>query len=160
MLPEIVWSMPPKGTFNLHASLLPQYRGAAPINWAIINGESRTGVTTFFIQQEIDTGEIIFQEEEQIREDDDVGSLYNRLMHKGAKLVLRTVEAIEQGKPKTHHQNFNEPQKTAPKIFKEISDEIKKGVDHVVQYRQDDEKIAEPSSLIKWNNGNVTILRT
>src|SRR3990170_3531787 len=95
MLPESVWAMPAIGTFNLHASLLPQYRGAAPINWAIINGEKETGATTFFLQHEIDTGGIIFQVKEPIQEDDNVGTLYDRLMIKGAELVLKTVKAIE-----------------------------------------------------------------
>ena len=94
MLPEVVWSMPEYGTFNLHASLLPQYRGAAPINWAIINGETLTGVTTFFIKHEIDTGNIIMQEQEPIHESDNVGTLYERLMVKGAQMVVSTVEAI------------------------------------------------------------------
>ena len=119
MLPEIVWSMPPKGTFNLHASILPQYRGAAPINWAIINGESKTGVTTFFLQHEVDTGEIIFQEEELINDNDNAGALYNRLMHKGAGLVLKTVQAIESGEVKTSIQASTGELKNAPKIFKE-----------------------------------------
>src|SRR6267154_4870472 len=94
MLPEVVWAMPSLGTFNLHASLLPQYRGAAPINWAIINGEKETGATTFFLKHEIDTGSIIFQEKEKINEDETVGSLYERLMQKGSVLVLKTVKAI------------------------------------------------------------------
>lgn len=119
MLPEAVWSMPSKGTFNLHASLLPQYRGAAPINWAIINGERKTGVTTFFLQHEIDTGSIIFQESEDINPQDDAGSLYDRLKYKGATLVLKTVEAIETGKVKTISQPTDAELKSAPKIFKE-----------------------------------------
>jgi methionyl-tRNA formyltransferase len=121
MLPEIVWSMPPLGTFNLHASLLPQYRGAAPINWAIINGENKTGVTTFFIQQDIDTGNIIFQEEVSIAEDEDVGSLYNRLMNIGADLVLKTVKAIAAGTAPSIPQASIEIEdlKAAPKIYKE-----------------------------------------
>src|SRR5690349_21371310 len=97
MLPELVWSMPSLGTFNLHASLLPQYRGAAPINWAIINGEKETGATTFFLKHEIDTGSIIYQHKEPIYDNDDVGSLYERLMHIGAHLVLNTVRAIDSG---------------------------------------------------------------
>ncbi|MDD2939065.1 MAG: methionyl-tRNA formyltransferase, partial [Proteiniphilum sp.] len=94
MLPEVVWAMPPRGTFNLHASLLPQYRGAAPINWALINGEKETGVTTFFLSHEIDTGQIIFREKTAIEEGDNAGTLHDRLMEMGAKLVLKTVDAI------------------------------------------------------------------
>jgi len=119
MLPEVVWSMPAIGTFNLHASLLPQYRGAAPINWAIINGEKETGVTTFFLKHEIDTGSIIFQDKETILETDDAGSLYERLMHKGANLVLKTVQAIEQGDYPSLPQSEAMEIKHAPKIFKE-----------------------------------------
>ncbi len=119
MLPEVVWSMPALGTFNLHGSLLPQYRGAAPINWAIINGEKETGVTTFFLQQEIDTGSLIFQEKEPIHEDDNVGTVYTRLMHKGAQLVLKTVQAIEAGNCPSNPQPTNIAIKHAPKIFKE-----------------------------------------
>lgn len=119
MLPEVVWAMPKSGTFNLHGSLLPQYRGAAPINWAIINGEKETGVTTFFLKHEIDTGSIIFQEKETIHEDDNVGTVYNRLMHKGAQLVLKTVKAIEQGDYPSQPQNESVEIKHAPKIFKE-----------------------------------------
>ncbi len=119
MLPEIVWSMPTLGTFNLHASLLPQYRGAAPINWAIINGEKETGVTTFFLKNEIDTGSIIFQEKEIIHQDDDAGKLYKRLMNKGALLVLKTVKAIEAGDFPSLSQNEAIEIKHAPKIFKE-----------------------------------------
>lgn len=119
MLPEVVWNMPRMGTFNLHASLLPQYRGAAPINWAVINGEKETGVTTFFLRHDIDTGSIILQEKERIDEDDDAGSLYERLMLKGAGLVLKTVEAIRRGKVSTTPQPEGIEIKHAPKIFKE-----------------------------------------
>jgi len=119
MLPEVVWAMPALGTFNLHASLLPQYRGAAPINWAIINGERETGVTTFFLTHEIDTGKVIFQEKEAIHEDDDAGKLYERLMYKGAGLVLKTVKAIEAGNVPSQAQNESSTLKHAPKIFKE-----------------------------------------
>jgi methionyl-tRNA formyltransferase len=119
MLPEMVWNMPEFGTFNLHASLLPQYRGAAPINWAIINGEKETGVTTFFLQHEIDTGNIIFQEKEPIHETDNVGDLYERLMKKGAGLVLKTVAAIQTGDYSKTPQDNSLPIKHAPKIFKE-----------------------------------------
>lgn len=119
MLPEAVWAMPRLGTFNLHASLLPQYRGAAPINWAIINGEKETGVTTFFLRHEIDTGRIIFQEKEMILDDDNVGSLYERLMHKGAGLVVRTVKAVESGNFPAVDQPATGELRAAPKIFKE-----------------------------------------
>jgi methionyl-tRNA formyltransferase len=119
MLPEVIWNMPALGTFNLHASLLPNYRGAAPINWAIINGEKETGVTTFFLTHEIDTGRIIFQEKEPIDQTDDVGSLYERLMKKGAALVLKTVRAIEAGGHPSLPQILTGQERHAPKIFKE-----------------------------------------
>ncbi|MGE0590471.1 MAG: methionyl-tRNA formyltransferase [Cyclobacteriaceae bacterium] len=119
MLPEIVWAMPSLGTFNLHASLLPQYRGAAPINWAIINGEKETGVTTFFLKHDIDTGNIIFQEKERILPEDTAGSLYERLMRKGAALVLKTVRAIADGNVVTTPQVESNNIQHAPKIFKE-----------------------------------------
>jgi len=120
MLPEAVWDMPSRGTLNLHASLLPNYRGAAPINWAIINGETETGVTTFFLQHEIDTGDIIFQEKEPIHENDNIGTLYERMMNNGAKLILKTINAIAAGEVKTQPQILNTDTKPAPKIFKEI----------------------------------------
>jgi methionyl-tRNA formyltransferase len=119
MLPELVWDMPEIGTFNLHGSLLPQYRGAAPINWAIINGEKETGVTTFFLKHEIDTGSIIFQEKEPIEEVDNVGSVYGRLMAKGGDLVLKTVKAIQTGTYPQDEQDESVEIKHAPKIFKE-----------------------------------------
>ena len=97
MLPEIVWNMPPLGTFNLHASLLPQYRGAAPINWAVINGETETGITTFFLQHEIDTGDIIQQQKIDIAPDDNAGIVHDKLMYLGSDLVLQTVNQIESG---------------------------------------------------------------
>jgi methionyl-tRNA formyltransferase len=119
MLPEIVWSMPPLGTINLHASLLPQYRGAAPINWAMINGEKETGVTTFFIQQEIDTGKIIYQEKIAIRDDENVGELYHELMELGAKVLGKTADAIAAGDYPQIPQDHITEIKHAPKIFKE-----------------------------------------
>lgn len=119
MLPEAVWNMPSKGTFNLHASLLPQYRGAAPINWAVINGETETGVTTFMIRHEIDTGNMLFQEKEPISHEDTAGSLYERLMHKGSRLVLKTVEAIAQDNYQLMPQEENNNLKPAPKIHRE-----------------------------------------
>jgi methionyl-tRNA formyltransferase len=119
MLPEVVWSMPPLGTINLHASLLPQYRGAAPINWAIINGETETGVTTFFIQHEIDTGKIIYQEKTPIRPNQNVGQLYAELMQLGAQVLRRTVDAIAEGSYPQIPQDHITDIKHAPKIFKE-----------------------------------------
>jgi methionyl-tRNA formyltransferase len=119
MLPEAVWAMPSLGTFNLHASLLPQYRGAAPINWAVINGEKETGITTFFLKHEIDTGSIIYQEKETIYSDDTVGTLYERLMNKGGQLVLKTVRSIEAGNYPSLPQPTDIEIKHAPKIFKE-----------------------------------------
>jgi len=119
MLPESVWGMPPKGTFNLHASLLPQYRGAAPINWAIINGEKETGTTTFFLKHDIDTGDILFSEKEIITSEDNAGSLYERLMHKGAALVVKTVKAILGNTIRPLPQPTETVLKNAPKIHKE-----------------------------------------
>lgn len=119
MLPEVVWAMPSLGTFNLHASLLPQYRGAAPINWAIINGVKETGATTFFLKHEIDTGSVIFQHREPIHDTDTVGTLYERLMNNGAQLVLKTVKAIETGNYPSVPQPEGVEIKHAPKIFKE-----------------------------------------
>lgn len=118
MLPEIVWNMPPLGTFNLHASLLPKYRGAAPINWAVINGETKTGVTTFFLKHEIDTGDIIRQEEIEILPTDNVGDVHDKLMHLGARMVVDTVAEIAEGKVRTTPQPEGQ-HIAAPKIFKE-----------------------------------------
>lgn len=121
MLPEVVWAMPRLGTFNLHASLLPQYRGAAPINWAIINGETRTGVTTFLLNHEIDKGAIIEQEAVDILPEDNIGTLYDKLMTVGAQLVVSTVERLASGNYKTIEQMHIDEStlKPAPKIFKE-----------------------------------------
>ncbi|MDR2292595.1 MAG: methionyl-tRNA formyltransferase [Prevotellaceae bacterium] len=119
MLPEIVWQIPSLGTFNLHASLLPQYRGAAPVNWAIINGEKTTGVTTFFINNEIDKGNIIFSEKVEIKHNDNAGILHDKLMETGAALVLKTVDAIACKNINLQHQHESEYLKQAPKIFKE-----------------------------------------
>lgn len=118
MLPEIVWSMPPFGTLNLHGSLLPKYRGAAPINWAIINGETETGVTTFLLRHEIDTGDMLFQEKLPIGENDTAGDVHDRMMLLGARLVLRTVQAIERGDARPSPQTDTEATH-APKIFTE-----------------------------------------
>ncbi len=121
MLPEAVWDMPPRGTFNLHASRLPQYRGAAPINWAIINGETETGITTFKIQHAIDTGNILFQEREPIAPNDTAGTLYERLMHRGAALVVRTVRAIAADDYTLSPQSEADERKEAPKLQRETS---------------------------------------
>lgn len=119
MLPEAVWSMPEIGTINLHASLLPQYRGAAPINWAIINGERETGVTTFFIRHEIDTGNIIYQEKIAIDPHETAGTLHDKLKDAGAKLVLKTVRAIASGTYHAQPQPVVPELKAAPRIHKE-----------------------------------------
>ncbi len=117
MMPEVVWNMPKYGTFNLHASLLPNYRGAAPINWAIINGEKETGVTTFFLKHKIDTGDLIFQEKVSINMDETAGTLHDKLMNIGSGLVVKTVESIENNNVKTIAQQEIES-KEAPKIYK------------------------------------------
>jgi methionyl-tRNA formyltransferase len=123
MLPEIIWTMPKYGTFNLHASLLPQYRGAAPINRAIMNGEHETGITTFFLQHEIDTGDLILSERVPIGMHENAGSLHDKLMVKGAQLVVDTIRLIEQGnyslRPQANVFTNNPELKTAPKLFKE-----------------------------------------
>ena len=124
MLPEVVWAMPRLGTFNVHGSLLPQYRGAAPINWAVMNGEKQTGLTTFMLKQEIDTGNMILQQAIDIADDEDVGSVHDRLMEMSREMVLKTVRLIEdcdrEGKPvPTVPQPELADSKPAPKIFKE-----------------------------------------
>lgn len=137
MLPEAVWNMPPKGTINLHASLLPHYRGAAPINWAIINGEKETGVSTFFLQHQIDTGDIIFQEKVSISENETAGELHDELMLVGAKLIVKTLQSISNGThPSTPQTSFSGQLKQAPKIFKETcridwSKSVKEVHDHI-----------------------------
>lgn len=119
MLPKVVWQLPEYGTFNLHASLLPQYRGAAPINWAIINGEPATGVSTFFIDEKIDTGEMILQSKVQIGPDETAGELHDKLMHKGTKLVLDTLDQIKINTAKPEKQEDNVGLKEAPKLSRE-----------------------------------------
>ncbi len=123
MLPEVVWSMPPLGTFNLHASLLPHYRGAAPVNWALINGEKKTGMTTFLLDHQIDTGKIIFREEMSVGENETAGELHDRLMVSGANLVIRTVDAMAEGDVTVLDQGEIESGtgelKPAPKIFRD-----------------------------------------
>lgn len=133
MLPEVVWDMPPMGTINVHASLLPQYRGAAPINWAIINGETETGVTTFKLKHEIDTGDILMQTKVAIQPEDNIGSLYQKLMKEGGKLLVETVKGLAAGTIKEIPQESVATNiKHAPKIFKE-------------------------HTLINWNNNVVSI---
>lgn len=122
MLPQVVWGMPHLGTFNLHAALLPQYRGAAPINWAIINGDKETGITTFFLDENIDTGRIILQERIPIGEEDCLEDIHDRMMMQGAALVQKTVDLIAEGKAEAIDQKqfmTDEPLRPAPKIFKE-----------------------------------------
>ena len=119
MLPEVVWKMPKLGTFNLHASLLPEYRGAAPINWAIINGETKTGVTSFFIDDKIDTGAMILSKETEIGDNETAGELHDRLMHLGSETVLETLQLIESGKATTTLQENNLDVKTAYKLNKD-----------------------------------------
>ncbi len=117
MLPEMVWNMPPLGTINVHGSLLPQYRGAAPINWAIINGEKFTGVTTFKLQHQIDTGSILLSKKIEIREDETAGELHDEMMETGAELLLETIKALENGTLSEHPQTESAELKHAPKIF-------------------------------------------
>lgn len=119
MLPEVVWNMPPKGTFNLHGSLLPDYRGAAPINWAIIRGEKTTGVTTFFIEQAIDTGQILLSESTPIGGNETAGELHDRLMDIGANLVVKTLQQIKNNTYTQTPQETPSVEKNAPKLFKE-----------------------------------------
>ena len=118
MLPEVIWNMPRLGTYNLHGSLLPKYRGAAPINWAVINGEEETGVTSFKLKHEIDTGDLLFQEKIKIHDDESAGDVYSRLMELGGKVVLKTVKAIESGDYELLQQDNSQVTK-APKIFRE-----------------------------------------
>ncbi|MES2810397.1 MAG: methionyl-tRNA formyltransferase [Bacteroidota bacterium] len=123
MLPEEVWNMPDKGTINLHASLLPNYRGAAPLNWAIINGEKESGVTTFFLKHQIDTGNVLFTEKVTLTGHETAGDLHDRLMNKGAGLLVKTVKAIESGRYNEHPQHSliegDAELKNAPKIYKD-----------------------------------------
>lgn len=118
MLPKNIWKLPKFGTFNLHASLLPQYRGAAPINWAIINGETKTGVSTFFIDDKIDTGEMILQEEVSISSNENAGNLHDKLMHAGAELVTRTLDLLKNEKLNKYPQKESVNMKAAPKLNK------------------------------------------
>ena len=156
MLPEVVWSMPEHGTFNLHASLLPNYRGAAPIHWAIINGETKTGVTTFFIDEKIDTGAMILQDEIAIEADETVGTLHDKLMGIGSALVLKTVKLIEDDSVETTIQPKTEDLKTAYKLNK---DNCK--IDWTLPIKDVYNKIRGlnpfPSAWSFLNNGNETL---
>ena len=116
MLPKIIWEIPKKGTVNLHASILPNYRGAAPINWAIINGEKESGVTTFFINEKIDTGDVLLIEKTKIKDGQTAGELHDNLMEIGSKLIIRTISEIESGTLKSKKQIISASQKTAPKL--------------------------------------------
>ena len=156
MLPEVVWNMPKKGTINLHGSLLPQYRGAAPINWAIINGETETGVSTFFIEKEIDTGKIIYKEKLNIKPTDNAGIIHDQLMDLGAQLVLKTVKAIEScNYPQIDQDEFQEL-KLAPKIFKEDC-EINWAKNSSELYNLIRGLSPYPGAWTKINNKKVTI---
>jgi len=134
MLPQCVWAMPPKGTFNLHASLLPQYRGAAPINWALINGEHETGVTTFLLNEHIDEGNILLQQSTPITPDDNAESLHDRLADIGSRLVVQTLQGLSDGSLHPHPQPQAVNLKPAPKIFKP---------DCVINWNQPGEQVAD-----------------
>ena len=135
MLPEVIWNMPRLGTYNLHGSLLPKYRGAAPIHWAVINGEEETGVTSFKLKHKIDTGDLLFQEKTKISHEDTTGDVYHRLMHIGADVVLKTVKAVESGNITLMEQDETQVSK-APKIYHEtceinFNQPAKKVYDHI-----------------------------
>jgi len=156
MLPEVVWNMPKYGTFNLHASLLPDYRGAAPIHWAIINGETKTGVTTFFIDEKIDTGAIILQEEIAIEPDETVGSLHDKLMVLGSALVIKTVKRIENQSVSTTVQPKSERLKTAFKLNKDnCKIDWQQPLDHI--YNKIRGLNPFPSAWCTLINGNETL---
>jgi len=158
MLPELVWNMPGKGTINLHASLLPQYRGAAPINHAIINGEKESGVTTFFLKHEIDTGDVIFAESVAIGPDETAGELHDKLMNLGAGLLARTVKAIAEDNYTEQPQQQSDDLKHAPKIFKE---------DCAIDWNQPAQKIYNkirglspyPAAFTKLNDKTLKIFK-
>jgi len=156
MLPKAVWQMPEYGTFNLHASLLPNYRGAAPINWAIINGETKTGVSTFFIDEKIDTGEMILQEDILIDSEENAGSLHDKLMHLGSALVLKTVALIEKRPIKTTPQEENAETKTAHKLNKgNCKIDWNDSIDHI--YNKIRGLSPYPAAWCTLINGEVTL---
>lgn len=158
MLPEIVWDMPAKGTINLHASLLPQYRGAAPINHAIINGEKESGVTTFFLKHEIDTGDVIFSESVEIKSDETAGELHDKLMVLGSGLLVRTVSAIATNDYTEQPQPQSSELKHAPKIFKD---------DCIIDWNQPAQKVYNlirglspyPTGFTKLNEKTLKIFK-
>ncbi len=158
MLPEVVWNMPALGTFNLHGSLLPKYRGAAPINWAIINGDHETGVSTFFLQHEIDTGDLLFQESLPIRENDTAGDVHDRMMLLGAEVTLKTVQAIEQKDIQAIPQDHSLATK-APKIFNDTCE---------IDFHQSTQKVHDfirgmspyPAAWTKLDDKTLKILKT
>lgn len=158
MLPEAVWNMPPMGTMNLHGSLLPKYRGAAPINWVIIRGETETGVTTFLLQHEIDTGDLLFQTPIPIEADDTAGELHDRMMQVGADLVLKSVQALEKGIAQPIPQ-ADTAATHAPKIFAETC---------AINFRQPAQQVHDfvrglspyPGAWTHWNGKMVKIIRT
>ena len=162
MLPEMVWDMPKHGTVNVHASLLPNYRGAAPINWAVINGEKKSGVTTFLLQHEIDTGNILFADEVEIAETDDAGILHDKLMEKGAQLIVKTVDAIRNGDINPIPQDeliAAEDVKHAPKIFKEDG-EIDWNKDTASIYNKIRGLSPYPTAFTKLDNKGLKIFQT
>lgn len=160
MMPEIVWAMPRFGTFNLHASLLPQYRGAAPINWAIINGEKQTGVTTFFLEHDIDTGAIINQAVTQIEENDTMEILHDRLKVLGGELVLQTVDSILDGTVQSHPQQMpaSAELKAAPKIFRDTCRiDWTAGLERVHDFVRGLSPVPAAWTLLKGANGEQTL---
>lgn len=163
MLPEVVWAMPRFGTFNLHAALLPQYRGAAPINWAIINGETVTGVTTFFLDHDIDTGRIIHRQEVEIKDTDNVENVYDKLMVKGAKLVLQTVDDVAEGKVEPIDQSQlaeGTELKPAPKIFKDNTRiDWTQGVKKVYDFVRGLSPVPAAWTELTLKDGKATVLK-
>jgi methionyl-tRNA formyltransferase len=160
MLPEMVWNMPKLGTFNLHASLLPQYRGAAPINWAVINGETETGVTTFFLTHEIDTGNIILQQKTPISSVENAGDIHDRLMKMGSELVLKTVDLILNEKAQGQAQAQIANLKPAPKIFKETCKiDWAKNTDEIYNFVRGLSPYPAAWTEIKSPDGEIFILK-
>jgi len=159
MLPEAVWSTPALGTFNLHASLLPQYRGAAPINHAIINGETETGITTFFLKHEIDTGDIIKQKRVAILDEEDAGSLHDKLMKNGAELVLETLEEIATSSWKETPQPGNMPLKSAPKLNRHFC-ELQVELDRISMHNKIRGLCPYPGAWIKSEFGELKIYKS